>query len=258
VVLFLLPGVVAAGLEYRGHYLDGDAVSVLVSVALGLPLLWLAWAAYRESRTATGMTLVEVADRLAAAVEKQWEIESRIRRLNDPYPMSVSWGAADATLADGWAVLIKLATSGAGWPRTPVQAGWAKGPDQLAGSGNQLADVFGRVPTRRLAVLGEPGSGKTILMVRLVLDLLRRRMEGDPVPVLVPMASWDPSRQDLTDWLAVRLVTDYPGLAAAGIARSGHNNLAQELLAGGLILPILDGLDEMPWSSRGRAVSHCP
>jgi GTPase SAR1 family protein len=38
------------------------------------------------------------------------------------------------------------------------------------------------VPTGRLVVLGEPGAGKTILMGRLVLDLLARRADGGPVP----------------------------------------------------------------------------
>ena len=41
-------------------------------------------------------------------------------------------------------------------------------------------------------MLGEPGSGKTMLMVRLVLDLLAAREAGSPVPVLTPVASWIP------------------------------------------------------------------
>jgi hypothetical protein len=58
-----------------------------------------------------------------------------------------------------------LASRGAGW-LVPT-AMWAAGPAELAGSGNELAVVLERVPTGRLVVLGEPGSGKTILMVRL-------------------------------------------------------------------------------------------
>ncbi len=45
-------------------------------------------------------------------------------------------------------------------------------------------------------------------MVRLVLDLLGRQALGGPVPFLAPVASWDPSRQDLRSWLAARLVID--------------------------------------------------
>ena len=67
---------------------------------------------------------------------------------------------------------------------------WASGPGGLAGSDSDLADVIARVPTGRLVVLGEPGSGKTMLMVRLVLDLLTRRSSGGPVAVLASLASW--------------------------------------------------------------------
>jgi hypothetical protein len=95
-------------------------------------------------------------------------------------------------LTDGWNVLVKLAGSGAGWPCPPSPGGWAAGPDDLAGSGSDLVDVLARVPTGRLVVLGEPGAGKTMLMVRLVLDLLARPASGGPVPVLVSLASWTP------------------------------------------------------------------
>ena len=49
--------------------------------------------------------------------------------------------------------------------------------------------VMAQVPTGRLVVLGEPGAGKTMLMVRLVLDLLARRVVGGPVPIWSP---WHP------------------------------------------------------------------
>ena len=49
--------------------------------------------------------------------------------------------------------------------------------------------MLARVPTGRLVVLGEPGAGKTILMVRLVLDLLDRRDGAALVPFLAPVAS---------------------------------------------------------------------
>ncbi|WP_436988374.1 NACHT domain-containing protein [Streptomyces sp. enrichment culture] len=49
-----------------------------------------------------------------------------------------------------------------------------------------------RVPTRRLVVLGEPGSGKTMLLVRLLQDLDAQRIDGGPVPALFSLASRDP------------------------------------------------------------------
>ncbi len=216
--LLVLPWVVALVLVRRHHHLDVGGWTLVLTASVGLPTLWVAWAAFRDARRSGaadgGPGLAQVADELAAAVGKQWIKEAEVRRLNDPYPLPVSWAAAaDGALADDWDVLVELAASGAGWPpRSPGQA-WAAGPDDLAGKGNELVDVLGRVPTGRLVVLGEPGAGKTMLMVRLVLDLLAHRAAGGPVPVLASAASWDPSGQDLRDWLSARLMIDYPALA---------------------------------------------
>ena len=179
-----------------------------------------------------------------------------MRRLNDPYPLPVSWDAADPSLTDSWDSLMKLANSGAGWPTPPPGETWVVGSDQLAGSSGDLAEVLSRVPTGRLVVLGEPGSGKTMLMVRLVLDLLARRPGSGPVPVLASVASWNPERQELRDWLVTRLVIDHPGLAGAPPIGRDELSQAEALLASGLILPILDGLDEIPEGIRGPAISR--
>jgi hypothetical protein len=192
--LLLLPWVVALVLWRRHHYhhLDvGIVVAVifgLAAVSLGLATLWITWAAYRDARRSgipvNGLTMAQVADLLAVAVGTQWENEAAARRLNDPYPLPVSWDAADASLTDAWDSLVKLASSGAGWPPPPPPGTWAVDPVGLAGKGGKLAEVLARVPTGRLVVLGEPGAGKTMLMVRLVLDLLARRGPWQARPVL--------------------------------------------------------------------------
>ena len=64
-------------------------------------------------------------------------------------------------------------------------------------------------------MLGEPGAGKTMLMVRLVLDLLASRQAGMPVPFLVPLASWNPLGQSLDEWLTTRLTVNHSALTAA-------------------------------------------
>jgi len=203
--LLVLPWVVGLVLTRRHHHLDAGGWTVVLAVSLGLPTLWVAWAAFRDARRSgsadSGPGLRRVADELAVAVGKQWVREAAVRRLNDPYPLPVSWVAA-ADLAAPWESLAELATRGAGWRPPPPGRVWAAGPEELAGEGGELADVLEKVPTGRLVVLGEPGSGKTMLMVRLVLDLLAARAAGGSVPVLAPIASWDPSAQDLRAWLA--------------------------------------------------------
>ncbi|MGW7410257.1 NACHT domain-containing protein [Streptomyces sp. NPDC054833] len=106
-------------------------------------------------------------------------------------------------------------------------------------------------------VLGEPGAGKTILLIRLLLALLEHHPPGGPVPVLFPLASWDPARQDLYTWMTDELVQDHPALqapASAQFQESGTGTQARALLEQRLILPILDGLDELPQAVRGRAL----
>ena len=154
---------------------------------------------------ASGLSLAQASDQLAIAVGAQWEAEAAVRRLNDPYPLPVSWASADSSLSDAGTHCLSWRSAVPDGLRP--QGTWAAGPDDLAGEGGELADVLTRVPTGRLVVLGEPGAGKTMLMVRLVLDLLARRASGAPVPFLASLASWNPATQDL------------PGLAG----RPAHN-----------------------------------
>ena len=258
IVLALLFASVGGALYLAHHYHLGVApTGVAVLVGGGAPAaLYLAWASYRDAAGGGGLSLAEVADQLAVAVGAQWTAEAAARRLNIPYPLPVSWGAADASLTDGWDVLVKLAASGAGWPRPLPASTWAAGPDDLVGDGGQLADVLTRVPTGRLVVLGEPGAGKTMLMVRLVLDLLARRAAGGPVPLLVSAASWDPVGQDLRSWLVAQLLIEYPALAAPPPTDRTESTRAAALLASGLIVLVLDGLDEIPEQLRGPAINR--
>jgi hypothetical protein len=86
--LVVLPWVVALVLVRRHHQLDVAAVTIVFTVSLGLPTLWVTWAAYRgprrPGRPVSGLSMTEVADQLARAAGTQWETEARMRRLNDP------------------------------------------------------------------------------------------------------------------------------------------------------------------------------
>jgi hypothetical protein len=255
-----LPWAVALVQALRHQHLDSGAVGIVVALSVGLPALWLAWAGYlvasRSSAQPGELTLAQVADQLAAAVSAQWEAEAAVRRLNDPYPLPVSWVAADPALTDAWDSLVKLASSGAGWPAPSPEGIWVGDPEGLAGTGNDLVDMLARVPTGRLIALGEPGAGKTMLMVRLVLDLLARRAAGGPVPILASLASWPLEKQGLRSWLAAQLLTEHPALAAAPPVDRKEPTRAAALLDSGLILMILDGLDEIPEQIRGSAISR--
>ena len=260
ITLFLLPWIVALAMLRLHRHVDDAAVAAMIAFSVGLPPIWLGWAAYRgprqsESHT-SGLGLAQVADQLAIAVGSQWEAEADLRRLNDPYPLPVSWTAADASFTDSWDLLMRMAIGTAGEQSALASSAWAGGPDDLAGNGRELVEVLAKVPTRRLVVLGEPGAGKTMLLIRLVLDLLARRVSGGPVPVLVSVASWNPTVQDLKSWLTAQILTDYPTLAGPSSIGGKVSSQAVALLTARLILPILDGLDEIPEDVRGPAISR--
>ncbi|MFI1014960.1 NACHT domain-containing protein [Streptomyces sp. NPDC020965] len=219
------PGMADAGDQARVLGFAASAVGLLLSAA-SLVVAWLGYRAGRREHTAESAS--SLADALAVAVRRAWEAEARSRRLNDPYPLPVSWRAAPAALAD-----------------VPEGAVDPAGRDD--GIGVLLRE---RLPAPRLVVLGEPGAGKSMLLVRLLLDLCDQRADGDPVPVLFPLSSWDPAADELDVWMERRLRTDHPALAAD----HGRTSRAGALLEHRLVLPLLDGFDEMAPAARAVAL----
>nr|WP_248296169.1 NACHT domain-containing protein [Streptomyces sp. S1D4-11] len=238
--------------------MGGTAVGLVVGVAS----LWMSWLGYRADRRehVDSLGLTAMTDELALAVRTQWQAEARVRRLDEPYALAVPWRPAHADLVEPWDILVRTST-GAPADRAALSPAWAGGPEGLAGSDAEIVEVFtARVPGRRLLILGEPGAGKTMLLVRLLLGLLPSREPGSPVPVIFPLASWDPDRRELDAWLAERLATDYPGLAApapapAELCGPGQvTSRARALLDQRLIIPLLDGFDELPPHTRAVAL----
>ncbi|MBT2446184.1 NACHT domain-containing protein [Streptomyces sp. ISL-43] len=253
---------VMAGLvwHYRhGVKTDEDLLTGLSLLVALVTLPAVLWASLRPGKVTQSSTpLVQLADRLTEAVRRQWEQEARVRGLNDPQPLSLSWTSAGAELVQPWSSLLDLAEN---WPGGPPgdPARWAAGPEGLAGRGGEIYQVFReRIPTRRMVVLGEPGAGKTVLLVLLLLALIEDRQPGAPVPVLFSLASWDPGQQDLYAWMADQLTRDHRALRAPAhddLERPSNSNLADALLRDRLILPVLDGLDELPEALRPQALA---
>ncbi len=107
-----------------------------------------------------------------------------------------------------------------------------------------MASEFRNLARRRLVILGAPGMGKTTLAVLLMRRLLEDRQPGDPVPVMFTLSGWDPTSQRFHDWLTRRLSDTYPALRA----NSFGPNAPRALVTERRILPVLDGLDELPKS----------
>lgn len=131
-----------------------------------------------------------------------------------------------------------------------LQDRWDGIVDRPAGPGgaHQPASVLDAFEDcdHRLLIVGDPGAGKTIALLQLLRALIvRADMEPQqPIPVLFLLAPWAVKRPALTDWLTDELVKRYDVPLA----------MSHEWVTTGRILPLLDGLDEVPDEERQACV----
>ncbi len=211
----------------RGDEDAANQIATVGSLFVGFVSLLLALADFFRHEPAAPDPAA-LADDLAVVVEEQWRDEATARGLRDPRVLPLAWTATDRDVAH--------------LPRTAharvlrVRLGGrldGRFEDVIA----RLADGYRNLPGRRLVAIGEPGSGKSVLAILLTLGLLAGRESGAPVPVLLPASSWDPVREPLDDWIVGTLALPY---------YSSRPEIPRTLLAHGLLLPVLDGLDEIP------------
>ncbi|PWI14818.1 hypothetical protein DI272_12095 [Streptomyces sp. Act143] len=181
--------------------------------------------------------LVRAVETLADAVRRNLFKELRRRRLDDRHPLPLRWSLSRSTVS-------------------------RSDPGRMStSSGDLLSDprgLFDSVPDGRLVLIGAAGSGKTTAAYQLAGALLEKRTPSErfPVPVMLPLASWNPQGRTLTDWIRDRVQADHPSLSV----ELGPGTL-ERLVRGGWVLPLLDGLDELPAQSRAVAIdalNHSP
>ena len=106
--------------------------------------------------------------------------------------------------------------------------------------GTKISTVFSAADGE-LLILGEPGAGKTTMLLQLVSDLLvyAESDERRPIPVVFSLASWDRG-QALDEWLIGELSNNY----------EVPRQLSREWIANKGFVPLLDGLDEVEKEQR--------
>jgi len=109
-------------------------------------------------------------------------------------------------------------------------------PARILSPGTRILDVFDEM-NQALLILGEPGSGKTTMLLELARDTISRAERGfaQPIPVVFNLSSWAEKRQPIADWLVEEMNAKYH--VPKSIARPWVEN--NDLLL------LLDGLDEV-------------
>jgi hypothetical protein len=117
--------------------------------------------------------------------------------------------------------------------------------DSLLSPGTPILDVY-RQMSARMLILGEPGAGKTTMLLKLVKELIEERQDPlAPIPVVFNLSSWAEKQPPLEEWLVEDLSRNYDVSKNQGHIWVDNDELSL----------FLDGLDEVREEVRGACVS---
>lgn len=110
----------------------------------------------------------------------------------------------------------------------------------------RIIDVFDEAGGS-LLILGEPGSGKTTMLLELARQLIARAQADplQPIPVVFNLSSWAEKRLPLAKWVVEELNTKY------GVAKE----IAQRWVGNDNLILLLDGLDEVAAKNRDECIA---
>lgn len=120
-------------------------------------------------------------------------------------------------------------------------------PRPLLPANTGAAEFFNQMGDgRTLLILGEPGAGKTVTLLKLAQNLIACTEQGlsHLVPVVLNLSSWGNKAQSLENWLIEELYTKY----------QVSKILGKTLIAEQQMLLLLDGLDEVRADRRDDCV----
>ncbi len=120
-------------------------------------------------------------------------------------------------------------------------------PGQVLPDGTYVTGVFEQMGEgRTLLILGEPGSGKTIALLKLAKDLIVRTKPDlrQQIPVVFNLSSWARKLQTIEKWLVQELQEQYYVSKALG----------ETWIRSEALILLLDGLDEVQADQRNDCV----
>lgn len=177
----------------------------------------------------TGMVNHQNRQRLLAKVHSFWIKGVLEQSLHGAALIALGLQEKPDVLADPWQLVLQQ----------PDRS------EHVLPAGTRITQIYDDA-SGELLILGEPGCGKTTLLLELARDLLdrARQKEDLPMPVVFNLSSWAMKRQPLTEWLVEELHVKYQ------VPRP----LGRSWVEADAVLPLLDGLDEVSPNYREQCV----
>ncbi len=195
----------------------------------------------------TRVDLLRRLEILAAALQSDWRNELAMRQVSsDAAGLRVQWDTADAGMVDGRTQIT-----------TDVES--ARPQPHLGRTLDDLVAFYRGIGSGRMLMLGAAGAGKSVMVTQFAMTLCAARAPDQPVPVVISASSWstapawddDATAADLSArfwaWVESELIRVNAGLQKRS---APSTTLARQLLDERLILPIIDGFDQLTQSQR--------
>jgi GTPase SAR1 family protein len=209
-------------------------LTTLLFAAFSIALLLVTWRGNREPKSASSVPKeVQMSTRDRERLLKRLRVRyEQLLAQSLQGAIEIELGLTSRPAAIHNAVSLSL--------RLPEQ------PEQALPAHTSIIDAY-NLAQQELLILGEPGAGKSTLLLELAHHLVTQAEQDmvQPLPVVLPLSSWATKRLPLQDWLIEQfaLLYDVP------------RQLSHDWMQAGLILPLLDGLDEIEESARPACIA---